>query len=78
MAASVREVVGWTVRDRGNVTVMTGRNWIEQFTGCVCGTGGREQYLMINILKIKSMLGGKLTSLYCRAKTTNIEPDTSD
>jgi len=43
LAALVSEVVGWTVRDRGTVTVMPGRNWIKQFTGCVGGTGGREE-----------------------------------
>ena len=37
VAALVIEVVGWTVRDRGTVTVMTGRKWIKQFTVCMCG-----------------------------------------
>ena len=45
---------GWKDRDRGIVTVMTGRNWIKQFTGFVGGNGGREQYLFEQgIIKIK-------------------------
>jgi hypothetical protein len=72
VATLVSEVVGLTVRDRGTVSVMTGRNWIKQFTRCVGGTGGRKQYLVDHgIILIKSMIRCNITSLYFRVKITN-------
>ena len=42
-------------------------------------TEWREQYLVDqDIIKIKTMTGGKLTWLYCRVKVPNMQQHTSD
>ena len=58
-------------------------------TECNCGSNSlvgwvgfkewRAQYLVDqDIIKIKTMTGGKLTWLYCRVKVPNMQQHTSD